>query len=565
MLPLPALAQSLIVPDDTLGDERSQVLEDFGTFDGQPVEVIQGGARRGQNLFHSFEEFNVDDGRGAFFFSPADTETIFSRVTGNNPSNILGVLGTFGDALPDLFFINPNGIIFGENATLVLDGSFVATTADAIQFGERGFFSANTPEAPSELLTIDPSAFLFSQPSPGDILNTAVEPVVGLRVPDGRSLILLGGNVTLDASQAPEAGDGGVSALGGRVELGGLLGTGTVGLDIEGDLFSLTFPQDVPRANVSIVNGAGVNAINISDGDGGAIAIRGNNIDILGESILLSGISASFENPDGQSGDVIIDATGDITIADNSQINNSVAGLGDSGDIRITASSVTISDGSVVSAVFGEGDSGIVSIAASDALTMTGGGTNIASTVSSFTLPGFPTIPATGGEGEINFEARQIIIEDGPLIATTSISGEADVGNVSLAATESIRLDGAATNIQSATSGQGDAGNIVITAPVLEVLNGASLFAVADDGSIGDAGDVIITASDRVTFSGFVDGEIADSIVSTVEVGAVGNGGSVMITTGNLELLDGSQIQTSTSGQGNAGRVALTARDRITI
>lgn len=57
----PAFAQaSNIVPDDTLGDESSQVIENFN---GQPTEVITGGAQRGQNLFHSFQEFNVSEGR----------------------------------------------------------------------------------------------------------------------------------------------------------------------------------------------------------------------------------------------------------------------------------------------------------------------------------------------------------------------------------------------------------------------------------------------------------------------------------------------------------------------
>ena len=112
----PALSQaSNIVPDDTLGDESSQVIENF---DGQPVEVITGGAQREQNLFHSFQEFNVSEGRGAYFNSPnVDVQNIFSRVTGSNPSEIMGVLGTFGESNPDLYLVNPNGIIFGENAS----------------------------------------------------------------------------------------------------------------------------------------------------------------------------------------------------------------------------------------------------------------------------------------------------------------------------------------------------------------------------------------------------------------------------------------------------------------
>ncbi len=60
--PKNVLAQSNIVPDDTLGATKSNVIPNYNRL---PVEVINGGAQRGQNLFHSFLEFNVSQGRGA--------------------------------------------------------------------------------------------------------------------------------------------------------------------------------------------------------------------------------------------------------------------------------------------------------------------------------------------------------------------------------------------------------------------------------------------------------------------------------------------------------------------
>ncbi|MGH2415655.1 MAG: hypothetical protein ACRDEA_18575, partial [Microcystaceae cyanobacterium] len=54
-----ALAQLKPVPDDTLGSENSVV-----TPINSQVDRIDGGARRGANLFHSFREFNIDEGRG---------------------------------------------------------------------------------------------------------------------------------------------------------------------------------------------------------------------------------------------------------------------------------------------------------------------------------------------------------------------------------------------------------------------------------------------------------------------------------------------------------------------
>ena len=87
---------------------------------GIPAELIEGGAERGTNLFYSFEEFNVGDGQNVYFANPEGIANIFSRVTGRDVSNIMGTLGVDGGA--DLFLINPNGIIFSENAGLDLNG-----------------------------------------------------------------------------------------------------------------------------------------------------------------------------------------------------------------------------------------------------------------------------------------------------------------------------------------------------------------------------------------------------------------------------------------------------------
>ncbi|NEO99381.1 MAG: filamentous hemagglutinin N-terminal domain-containing protein [Symploca sp. SIO2E9] len=175
-LAAPGYTQSLIIPDNTLAEDEQSVI--LPGNDSIPVELILNGAQRGQNLFHSFEEFNVDEGRAAYFvIDNNNIQNIFSRVTGNQPSNILGVLGTrrFGEGNvlqtnANLYFINPNGILFGPNPSLDLGGSFFATTSDAVQFGAQGSFSATNPAAPSELLTINPSAFLFGA-SPGTITN----------------------------------------------------------------------------------------------------------------------------------------------------------------------------------------------------------------------------------------------------------------------------------------------------------------------------------------------------------------------------------------------------------
>ncbi|MEM8615058.1 MAG: filamentous hemagglutinin N-terminal domain-containing protein [Cyanobacteria bacterium P01_H01_bin.105] len=107
------VAQAQLVPDVTLGVESSRLSTDQ-LVQGDLADVIEGGAARGNNLFHSFSEFNVNDGQRVYFANPAEIESILSRVTGTNPSEIFGTLGVNGPA--NLFLINPNGLVFGEKA-----------------------------------------------------------------------------------------------------------------------------------------------------------------------------------------------------------------------------------------------------------------------------------------------------------------------------------------------------------------------------------------------------------------------------------------------------------------
>lgn len=135
----PAKAQ--IIPDNTLGSESSQInsIEDLRT-------AIEGGATRGDNLFHSFQEFSIREGMSADFANPEGIANIFSRVTGSNISEIFGSLGVGGNA--NLFLMNPNGIVFGENAAINVGGSFMATTAQEIEFESGDKFSAANPNTP---------------------------------------------------------------------------------------------------------------------------------------------------------------------------------------------------------------------------------------------------------------------------------------------------------------------------------------------------------------------------------------------------------------------------------
>ncbi|MGK7887709.1 MAG: filamentous hemagglutinin N-terminal domain-containing protein, partial [Leptolyngbyaceae cyanobacterium] len=113
-----AIAQ--IQPDASLGNERSRITPGVNVR-GDLADLIEGGAQRGNSLFHSFEDFSVQELQRVYFANPDGIANILSRITGSNRSDIMGTLGVDGAA--NLFLINPNGIVFGPNAVLDVDGA----------------------------------------------------------------------------------------------------------------------------------------------------------------------------------------------------------------------------------------------------------------------------------------------------------------------------------------------------------------------------------------------------------------------------------------------------------
>ena len=91
LFPFTIFAQ--VVPDDTLGTESSSI-RSIGEF----RDAVEGGAIRGNNLFHSFSEFSIKEGTSLDFANPEGITNIFSRITGRNISEIFGTLGVNGAA-----------------------------------------------------------------------------------------------------------------------------------------------------------------------------------------------------------------------------------------------------------------------------------------------------------------------------------------------------------------------------------------------------------------------------------------------------------------------------------
>ncbi|WP_324236382.1 CHAT domain-containing protein [Okeania sp.] len=210
--PLMTFAQIIPASDGT----GTVVMPTNQTSNSQTVD-IQGGSRsaNGANLFHSFEQFNVNTRQTVNFISTPETQNILTGIRGGNISQIDGMIRVSGSNA-NLFLMNPAGIIFGSNARLDVPGSFFTTTSTAIEMGNsmNGFpssrFDVFARNNYSELVG-SPSGFVFSRTS-GTIINQG-----NLKVRDGQSIGLVGNDVVnlgmldapngnVDIVMAPENG-----------------------------------------------------------------------------------------------------------------------------------------------------------------------------------------------------------------------------------------------------------------------------------------------------------------------------------------------------------------------
>lgn len=540
-----------ITPDSTLLNNSGVTLQDN-------IRIIEGGTQAGSNLFHSFEEFSVPTKSVAYFNNASNIQNIISRVTGKSVSNIDGLISANGTA--NLFLMNPNGIIFGPNASLNIGGSFVATTANAIGFGNQGFFSASNPNTPP-LLTVKPSALLFNQIVAAPIQNNSIAPaanpsVFGLSVPNGRSLLLVGGNIKINGA--------GLYAFGGRVELGGLAGAGTIGLQVDRNNLSLSFPEGATRADVSLTSGGVV----VPADKEGSIIVNARNIEILEGSALISGINAGLGEVDNKAGDITLNATGTVTVAGGSLIQNLVqtGATGNSGNIRITAESLAIADDAALIVALnnrGRGNLGNVVINVRDQVFLNGG-----AVFSSVNEGG------VGKAGNITVTTGLLSLTNGGVLNVSNY-GQGDAGSVSIQARDSVFADGVGRSgslLSGSPSGVGSlvgpgvigqGGDITIVAESLSLRNGAEL--AASIYGQGRAGNVTIQTRGSVFIEGVGSNNFSSGVFSTVNPGGVGQGGNVTVIAESVSLTNGGELATSTFGQGRGGNVTIQTRGPVFI
>lgn len=554
-----------LVTDGSLGDPTTIVEGPGGVY----TIVEELGRRLGTNLFHSFLNFDLGSGKTAMFTANGATSHVIVRVTGGNPSQIFGKIAS-NLAGANFFFINSAGIAFGAGASLDVQGSFHASTADVLTFADGGTFLAR-PVVGETLSIAAPDSFGFLSQSPAAITVSDAT----LAVKPGQDLELSGGSVVLDHAMllAPE-GEVAVTAtesiaLGnGSIYAGDVALTGRT-IRLESFFVNANRPLDarirVTGEQIELVE---LSAI-VTLSTGGRVLITVPERPSGPTSLVLrnSSIGANV-NGGGDGGGLTVRGFDRIHLYDRSQLQSEVSNSATGGDILVEAGTLTLEGRSEISTQALEGDctGGSITIRANRIVLLDGG------SIESIAI-------AATHAGDIVIEADSILAEGAyldPLDDTkaqpsgiTSTSGalistnpDAGAGNITITARDLQLLNGG--RIAAETLGGGRGGNITITADTIVVAGYnealAEVLARLDGVPIGELGSTTLNIERGPDY--------ARSAISAgsepLEPGGPflfvnGDAGSVNVTAREISLSDRGWITSSATTDRAAGSVTIDA------
>ena len=488
-----------------------------GSLAGPDYQITEDlGQRAGGNLFHSFGQFNINSAESATFSGSVGIKNVISRVTGGQTSTIDGA---FRSTIPgaNVYFLNPSGVIFGENATLDVQGSFHASTADYLKFKDGVKFETGLAKANPILTTASPEAFGFLNNAPASISVSGGNNKI-LKVPENATLSLIGGDISIE--------DRSLYAPSGQVILASAGSTGEVVMNesgigtssfTKGGNIHLSHAQDNP---VTIIN----DAIQIADID--VRADSAGSVVIRGGQMVMNNANIWSQTTNGEGGDIDIGLAGDLTIKGVAEIPN----------VEITPQS------GITSSTTGEGKAGNIRL-------------NIDKLKLTHDTHVYSTSRSSGNGGDLFINTNSILLEGNPskavpkVLTDTQASGNA--GSITINANDELKINHGAF-IRSYTTDNGDAGSITINTNSLEAHDKTQINIKTTESSTGDSGDLTINATNSINLNNGVSIGNATS--------GKGQSGNLNLNTDSLKI-NNSIINTSTSNSGDSGDLTITTDD----
>ena len=594
------------------------------TISGDMTITQDMGMTQGTNLLHSFLTFNVSTGESATFTGDNSITNVIARVSGDSASNINGLLrSSITDA--NLFLINPNGIAFGENASIDINGSLHLSTANSITFADDSQLLISDSGA-SGFTAAAPTAFGFSTDSAGisftgtQISAAGGSQLEGMSATGGdislmdSSITIAGGNIDLLATGGetavlldPALRDHGSISLGdisisnsafvpGKTDLD-TSGEAAGRIDLAGNNVTLTtsavFSDTQGAGTGGQLNVTAAGALTLSAGSrittdatgpgtGGDLIINAGVVSLSGTSTALA---ASTLSQGGPAGEISISADS-ISITDHAQINSVSSTASDGGDITLATTTLEMaSGGQITGQTTSAGAGADVTIIASSSVSIDATGTD-AGQESGIYVDSINFLPfVTGGDaGDISITAPALTLTGNAAIAAKAVLPFSGAPGEITLNVDDVTIESGST-ISTLTNSGADAGIISIQA-VNVALTGAGSGLNSSTGRSGNGGSVLINATDLVVEGGAginTDasntgnaGDITlnlsgDFLLSgstsglSSQTSAAGQGGTISVSAVNLDLLDYSTVSVTATGEGNAGDISLIASDSLLV
>lgn len=447
----------------------------------------------------------------------------------------------------------------------------------------------------------------------------------------GGTVVIRGGRLFADASQitADTVGDVDGAALGIELSLaedinltnGTFVGTTTgpfgFGLGRGGDVqvtardaqidgslvTTFTFGEgnaggvSLDVATLAVTGGAAVGSLSLGSGRGGDVDVTATErVSISGRDSVGTPSSLFSETQvSGDGGRLAISAPS-LTMDDGGLITSTTLGTGPGGEIAVAVEKLSLTRGAIIQSNTGSiAQGGNVTVTATDSAVISG--------VGSDGSPGgiFSSSFGDGRPGDITVEAGTFTLKEGALIQGGTIfnpqggtvtvtardsiviakgsgistqASSQDVGQVAISAPSLVVDNGF---ISTSTLGTGRAGDILADVGMLTLKRGGQITSNSELLATGAGGNVTITAN-SISISGTSPNGVPSAPFNTdphsgifSTAAGTGAGGNIGIQAGNVNLANGGIISAQSSGSaaalagqpGNAGSVNIVVGDTL--
>jgi filamentous hemagglutinin family protein len=225
------------------------------------------------------------------FIQQSSSSSVLNRITGQDPTAILGALQSNGK----VFLINPNGIVFGAGARVDVNGLVASTLNLSNADFQAGNLRFNEAGAAGDVS----NQGAITTPSGGQVY------LIGSSVTNGGVITSPGGDVVLAAGQSVDLAD-----------------------------------SNVPDVRV-VISAPGSQALNV-----GQLVAESGRVGIYGALVNQMGVVSANSAVAGANGKIIFKSSGDTLLGAGSV--TTATGAGSGGSIEVTGNRVALTDDAIV-------------------------------------------------------------------------------------------------------------------------------------------------------------------------------------------------------------------------